>query len=40
LQFPPTLMFAPALATMPGQPSTGTHCAVGDFLGTFEFEYN
>jgi hypothetical protein len=33
-------MFAPAIATVPGQPSTGTHCAVGDFLGTLEFKYD
>jgi hypothetical protein len=29
-------MFAPALAAVPGQPSTGTQCAIDDFLGTLQ----
>ena len=33
-------MFAPALAAAPGQPSTGTQRAVGDFLGTLQFKYD
>jgi hypothetical protein len=33
-------MFAPALAAMPGQPSTGTQRAVGDFLGTLQFKFD
>ena len=35
-RFPPTLMFAPALAAVPGQPSTDTQCAIDDFLGTLQ----
>jgi hypothetical protein len=37
---PPTLMFTPTLATVTGQPSTGTQCAAGDFLGTLQFKYD
>jgi hypothetical protein len=33
-------MFAPALAAVPGQPSTGTQCAIDDFLGALQVKYD
>jgi hypothetical protein len=33
-------MFAPTLAAVTGQPSTGTQRAVGDFLGTLQYKYD
>jgi hypothetical protein len=30
-------MLALALAAVPGQPSSGTQCAIDDFLGTLQF---
>jgi hypothetical protein len=30
-------MFAPALAAVPGQPSTGPQCFIDDFFDTLQF---